>query len=191
MSDVFDVLGTDHEAVTQMLADLEGASAAAAAWPDPDGLSAVVRRLLIESAKHEAVEEQLLWPVVRDRVRDGGRLADDALSQETQVRDLLDRLETLLPTDPEFRKLIARLIPAAREHISYEESRVWPGLRQALSAAEADDLGQCVAAAKEIAPPRSQPRGSGSPVTNAAGPVVAAAERPDARANVLTVVLIG
>ncbi len=190
MSDVFDILGTDHEAVTQMLAELEGASAAAVAWPDPDGLGAVVRRLIIESAKHEAVEEQLLWPVVRERVRDGGRLARDALCQESQVRDLLAQLEPLLPTDPEFRKLIARLIPAAREHISYEDSRVWPGLRQALSAAEADDLGQCVAAAKQIAPPRSHGR-IRQPGSERGGPVIAAAERPDARTSVLAVVLIG
>jgi hypothetical protein len=31
--------------------------------------------------------------------------------------------------------------PAGREHIAYEETSVWPELRKALSAEEADDLG--------------------------------------------------
>jgi hypothetical protein len=69
-------------------------------------------------------------------------------------------------------------IPAAREHIGYEEDVVWPMLREALTAAEAEDLGKDIAVAKEIAPTRPHPRIPPQPgVLKTAGPAVAAADK--------------
>lgn len=62
-------------------------------------------------------------------------------------------------SDPEFDDLLAKFIPAAREHIGYEENRVWPPLCQTLSAAEAEQLGGKLADAKNTAPTRpTRPR---------------------------------
>jgi hypothetical protein len=41
---------------------------------------------------------------------------------------VLDRLDKLDAGHPEFEKLLADFIRAAREHIDYEENQVWPGV---------------------------------------------------------------
>ena len=115
---------------------------------------------------------------MRDRVPGGGQLADHAISQEDEAKHVLARLDKLAPSDPEFDDLIAQFIPAARAHIAYEENQVWPPLREALSAAEATDLGEKLADAKKTAPTRPHPATPASPgFLKAAGPAVAAADK--------------
>ncbi len=180
MADAFDVLSADHNEVKQLLADLQAGPdrSAGATEAQLDARRKVAEKLIIESSKHEAVEEQYFWPTVRDRVPGGGQLAHHAISQEDEAKHLLARLDKLAPSDREFDDLIGQFIPAARAHIAYEENQVWPPLREALSAAEATDLGQKLADAKKTAPTRPHPGTPANPgVLRAAGPAVAAADK--------------
>jgi hemerythrin-like domain-containing protein len=180
MPDAFDILGTDHREVKQMLTDLESGptNGSGATETQLRARKELAEKLVIESSKHEAVEEQYFWPVVRSQVPDGDRLADHAIGQETEAKEVLARLDKLAPTDIEFEQLVAKFIPAAREHISYEEETVWPPLRSAISAAEAEELGAKLDAAKKTAPTRPHPNAPASPgVLKAAGPAVSAADK--------------
>ena len=180
MPSVFDVLGRDHQEVKQMLNELEkGPSAATGARDNELALrKKMVEQLVIEESKHEAVEEMHFWPTVRDRVPDGERLARTATDQEQEGKVVLDRLDKLDASDPEFEQLVGAFIQAGREHISYEETAVWPLLRETLSADEATELGDKVAAGKKTAPTRPHPGTPPSPgVLKTAGPAVAAADR--------------
>jgi hypothetical protein len=77
---------------------------------------------------------------------------------------VLDRLDKLAPADEEFEDQLP-------------ETVVWPGLRGALTAAEADGLGRELEEGKGSAP-RPHPRTPASPgLLKAAGPAVAAADR--------------
>lgn len=180
MPSVFDVLGHDHQEVKQMLTELEKGPVAGAGAGD--GALALRKKmteqLVIEESRHEAVEEMYFWPAVRDRVPDGERLASTATAQEQEGKEVLDRLDKLDADDPEFEQLVAAFIQAGREHISFEETQVWPLLRAALTAEQADELGDKLQAAKKTAPTRPHPHTPGSPgVLKTAGPAVAAADR--------------
>jgi hemerythrin-like domain-containing protein len=180
MPTVFDVLDRDHREVRQMLSELEkGPTAATGAREDELVLrKKMVEQLVIEESKHEAVEEMYFWPAVRDRVPDGERLADTATSQEQEGKEVLDRLDKLEASDPDFERLVGAFIQAGREHIGFEETQVWPRLRTALTTEEASELGDKVVAAKKTAPTRPHPHTPPAPgVLKTAGPVVAAADR--------------
>ena len=178
MPDVFEVLRADHEEVKQMLAELETGQGRSDGGAMAEARQQLASKLVIESSKHEAVEEMYFWPAVRDRVPGGDQLADTAIGQENEAKQVLARLDKAEAGDGEFESLIAEFIPSAREHISFEENQVWPGLRQALSAEEAEDLGDKIAGAKATAPTRPHPHTPGSPgVLKTAGPAVAAADR--------------
>ncbi len=180
MASVFDVLGRDHVEVKRMLAELEKGPAAGSG-ADADVLALrkkMVQQLVIEESKHEAVEEMYFWPTVRDVLPDGDELADTATGQEQDAKHVLDRLDKLDADDPEFERLIATFASAGREHIAYEEERVWPPLREALTPGQADELGEKLEAGKKSAPTRPHPHTPPSPgVLKAAGPAVAAADR--------------
>ena len=155
MPSVFEVLSRDHEEVKQMLSGFEkGPTAANGAGQDQLALrKKMAETLVIEESKHEAVEEMYFWPAVRDRLPDGGRLADEATGQEQEAKQVLARLDKSGADDPAFEKLLGQFITAGREHIAFEETRVWPALRSALTSAEAEELGEKLEQAKERCPP--------------------------------------
>jgi hypothetical protein len=180
MADVFTVLGQDHLEVERMLAELEkGPSRATGASQDQLALrKKMTEQLIIEESKHEALEEMYFWPVVRDHLRDGDTLADRATGQEQEAKEVLAKLDKLDPGDAEFETLLAAFTGAAREHIRFEETAVWPGLRTALNTERAAELGTQIAAGKKTAPTRPHPHTPPSPgALKAAGPVAAVTDQ--------------
>jgi hemerythrin-like domain-containing protein len=180
MPSVFDVLAKDHEEVKRMLAELEtGPTAATGAHEDQLALrKKMTEQLVIEESRHEAVEEMHFWPVVREKLPDGAQLADEAQQQEQEGKEVLDKLDKAQAHEPEFETLLAKFAMAGREHIAFEETRVWPGLRKVLSAEEANELGVKLEQSKKTAPTRPHPNTPASAgVLKSAGPAVAAADK--------------
>jgi hemerythrin-like domain-containing protein len=151
MADAFSVLRRDHEKVERALAALEDGPNAGSGADQGELLARrkLTQQLIIDEAGHEAIEEQYFWPVVRDRMPGGGELADEAAGQEQDARQVLDRLDKLEAWDDGFEKLLREFISAARDHVSFEETKVWPGLREALSTDEVSDLAEQLMKAKE------------------------------------------
>jgi Hemerythrin HHE cation binding domain len=180
MADAFTVLAQDHEEVKGMLAELEqGPTRGAGASQDQLARrKKLAEQLIIEESKHEALEEMYFWPAVRAYHADGNTLADEAAGQEQQAKEVLAKLDKLEAGDPEFDELLAEFTGAAREHIEFEETQVWPGLRPVLPADEAAELGRKITDGKKTAPTRPHPHTPASPgVLKAAGPAVAAADK--------------
>ena len=115
MAGVFEVLGKDHAEVKQMLARLEAGPAASsgASGSDLAQRRKMVQRLVIEESRHEAMEEIYFWPAVRDKVADGDKLAATAIEQEQEGKEVLDKLDKLDASEPEFERLVTTFIRAA------------------------------------------------------------------------------
>ncbi|OLT12447.1 hypothetical protein BJF79_22170 [Actinomadura sp. CNU-125] len=177
MANVFEVLGRDHDHVQEVFDELE----AGAGRTEPDALERrrkTVERLIIDESKHEAVEEEFFWPVVRELALGGDRLADHAVEQEKSAKFVLNDLMGMDPRDERFEELLRTFIVDAREHIFFEENMVWPELHDLLSKERADELGRKIAEGEKRAPTRPHPRTPPKPgVLKAAGPVMAAADR--------------
>jgi hemerythrin-like domain-containing protein len=156
MTDAFEVLAHDHAEVKQMLTQLEvGAVRQGGAGTEQLAQrKKLAEQLVIGESEHEAVEEMYFWPAVRDHLAGGDELADTAIAQEQEGKEVLDKLDKLDAGHPEFEKLLAEFIRAGREHIEYEENQVWPGLRAALTEQQAEELGGKLKAGKKTAPTR-------------------------------------
>lgn len=187
MTDAFEVLARDHAEVKQMLTELEMGTVrqGAATAEQLTRRKKLAEQLVIEESKHEAVEEMYFWPAVREHLPDGDELADTAIAQEDEGKEVLNKLDKLDAGTPEFERLLAEFIRAGREHIAYEENHVWPGLRRALTAEQAGELGGKLEAGKKTAPTRPHPRTPASPgALKTAGPLAAAADKArDAMTN--------
>jgi hemerythrin superfamily protein len=173
MTDAIEILRRDHDEVRRLLDAIEAAlpdeptaggavSGAAvsglAVCGARDGrLAALVEQVIMDESGHEAIEEQYFWPLVRRRVQDGGRLADQAIGQEQEAKHVLDQLEKCDRERAGFEALIRQFLTIGRAHIDFEETRVWPGVRLALSEQELDELGAQLAQGKKLAPTRPHP----------------------------------
>jgi hemerythrin-like domain-containing protein len=151
MVDAFGVLRRDHEKVERTLASLEdGPNAGSGA----DQVELIARKrltqqLIADESAHEAIEEQCFWPLVKDRMPGGAGLADEAVGQEHGATHALQKLETLQAWDDGFERLLREFMTAVREHVTFEETKLWPGLREALSAQDVNDLGDKLLQAKD------------------------------------------
>jgi Hemerythrin HHE cation binding domain len=112
-TDAIELLQRDHDEIRRLLSQL-AAGPIAAGGDDPRG--SAVEQLVISASKHEAIEEQYFWPVIRRRVHDGARLADEAVSQELQVKHVLDLLDGLDAAEGEFELLLRQLASVCRAH---------------------------------------------------------------------------
>lgn len=176
MPDALAVLAEDHRQVLELLNRLTGGSGEPR--DAPRERKALAERLAIAESKHEAVEELVLWPVVRQRVEHGDELAARALEQEESGKELIHDLDHITAGDAEFMTLVQRLQSAVRDHISFEEGQVWPKLRLALSDAELDEMGEKMEAARRTAPTRPHPKTPPDPkVLGTLGPAVGTVDR--------------
>jgi hemerythrin-like domain-containing protein len=180
MTSAFDFLASDHARVKRILTQLEmGAMRQGVLTTEQQAQrKKLAEQLVIEESRHEAIEEIHFWPAVRDHLANGGEMADTAIAQEEEGKEMLGKLEKLDAGTPEFEKLVADFARAARSHINYEEIHVWPRFRTALTKEQADELGSKLENAKKTAPTRPHPRApASSGVLKATGPVAAAIDK--------------
>lgn len=158
--DALTFLRQDHKSVLGMLEVLEDAPSGSGAHAS--GLDTMVTNLVIAESQHEAIEEQFFWPAVRATLDDGDALADEAIAQEQNGKQLLQQLADGQPGEPDFHQALQEFVKLGREHIAYEQNVVFPRFEAAASREELDKLGAKLERAKKIAPTRPHP---GTPPT--------------------------
>jgi hemerythrin-like domain-containing protein len=153
--DALTFLRQDHKSVLGMLEVLDEAPSGAGA--EISGLETMVTNWVIAESQHEAIEEQLFWPAVRDALEDGDALADRAIEQEQHGKELLQRLMDGRPGEAEYHEALQHFVQAGRDHIAYEQDVVFPRFEAAVSREHLDKLGERLERAKKIAPTRPHP----------------------------------
>ena len=122
--DALTFLRQDHKSVLGMLEVLDEAPSGTGA--EISGLETMVTNLVIAESQHEALEEELFWPAVRDALEDGDALADHAIEQEQDGKKLLQRLIDGKPGEAEYHEALQHFVKAARDHIAYEQDVIFP-----------------------------------------------------------------
>lgn len=153
--DALTFLRQDHKSVLGMLEVLDGAPTGSGAAQS--GLATMVTNLVIAESQHEAIEQQIFWPAVRDALDDGDELAEEAIEQEQAGKELLQRLEDGEPGESDYHDALREFVKVGREHIAYEEDVVWPKFEAVVSPEEREKLGARLEQAKKIAPTRPHP----------------------------------
>ena len=139
--DIVDVLTREHNQVKALLEQLS-AIPGKRKGGSPAQMSArksIVDMVSVRLSKHEAAEEEVLWPAVRRALPDGDKRADTAREQEQEGAKVLERLAKLTGQDDEFDELVEKLTFAARTHVAYEE-RVFLDLRDRMAQDERERL---------------------------------------------------
>ncbi len=159
--DAIRMLKDDHRAVEQLFKRFEKAGDRAHTEK-----RAVVDRIIEELSKHAAVEEQLFYPVARATVPGTDDLALESLEEHHVVKWVLSELETMDPRDERFDAKVTVLIENVRHHVEEEEQDFFPKVRDELGRTALGDLGEAMAAAKQVAPTHPHPRSPDTPPGN-------------------------
>lgn len=174
MGDVWSELGKDHVEVQQLLLAMKGDPVDG---PPPKKRKSLADQIVKAVSKHEVVEEICFWPVVERHLGDS-ELVHEALFQEGVGKQLLHELGRTRPGTVEFSTLARQADSQLRQHILFEEARVWPALMRRVSEDEADRLGAEIVSLRAGAPTRPHPLVPPDPKLLATtGPFVGALDR--------------
>jgi hemerythrin superfamily protein len=162
-----DLIKRDHDTVETLFRGWD------AGPPGPDEQRDLVQTIIQELSVHAAIEEQVLYPVMREALPDGDRLVEEALEEHKEAKEVLAELDGKGPDDVDFGSKVRSLIQDVRHHVEEEEGEMLPKLESSLSEDDLEDLGTKLEAAKHGAPTRPHPHAPTTPPANIAAGVVA------------------
>lgn len=169
--DAVKLIKEDHRMVERLFKKFR--QAGPRAYRTKEGLA---RRITRELSVHASIEEQLLYPALRNA--EGNGEVEEALHEHQEVKEALAQLETMSPEDPRFDETMNRVIEDVTHHAKEEERDMLPKLRNALTRKDLNELGDRMKTAKKMAPTRPHPSAPNTPPGNLiAGPAAAIADR--------------
>jgi hemerythrin-like domain-containing protein len=169
--DALTLLKADHEAVETKFAKFEALGPRAM-----KSKAALVADVIEALSVHAAIEEQVLYPALRERfVDDDEGQVLEALEEHHVVKWTLSELDGMSPDHERFDAKLTVLIEHVRHHVKEEESELFPKVRRAFTRTELADLGDALADAKASAPKKPHPRSPDEPPMNE---VAAAVTKP-------------
>jgi hemerythrin superfamily protein len=165
--DAIQVIRGDHRTVEGLFRRWEGMGAG-------DGeRGELVRTIVRELSVHAAIEEQILYPAIRDALPDGESLVEEALEEHQEAKEVLSDLDGMEPSEPEFPTKVDSLIDDVRHHVEEEETELLPKLESALSQQRLEEMGRRLESTKESAPTRPHPHAPSTPPANVVAGAVA------------------
>jgi hemerythrin superfamily protein len=159
--DALTLLKADHEAVETKFARFEALGPRAV-----KSKAAVVADVIEALSVHAAIEEQVLYPALRDRLAEDEDQVLEALEEHHVVKWTLSELDGMNPDHERFDAKFTVLIENARHHVKEEESELFPKVRGAFTRTELAELGDALADAKVTAPTKPHPRSPDEPPMN-------------------------
>ena len=159
--DALTLLKADHEAVETKFAKFEALGPRAL-----KSKAAVVADVIEALSIHAAIEEQVLYPAVRERLADEEGQILEALEEHHVVKWTLSELDGMRPDQERFDAKFTVLIENVRHHVKEEESELFPKVRRAFTRTELADLGEALADAKVTAPTKPHPQSPDEPPMN-------------------------
>ena len=117
-----------------------------------------VRDLVVEHlSRHSAIEEQVFYPAIRERLGAEEFTVLEGLEEHHLAKLSLHELEKLAPTHERFRAKFTVLIEGTRHHVEEEEDDMFPKVRDAFTVEELNEMGERMEEAKVVAPTRAHP----------------------------------
>ena len=146
------LLKADHGNVNALFTQLE----ALRGKDDPVEKRRLMDLVIEQLSVHAAVEEQLVYPLLRERLGDDFPVLE-ALEEHHGAKLFLAELERVPATSERFDAKVAVLIENVRHHVEEEESALFDLLREHVKGTELDALGEQLEQAKATAPTRPHP----------------------------------
>jgi hemerythrin superfamily protein len=97
---------------------------------------------------HEAAEEAVIYPVLRELGEEGTRVADERTHEEEAAKEILTKLKSLDAGSQAFEALFAEFSSKVHAHAASEESEVIPVLTSSVSAEDRQSMGDAFVASQ-------------------------------------------
>jgi iron-sulfur cluster repair protein YtfE (RIC family) len=141
--DAFELLKKDHDAVKKMFKEYDGLGERA-----NKAKLQLATQILDEITVHEAIEEEIFYPAIRENAgKNGVELVLEAYEEHHVADGIMEELRAMNPEDERYDAKIKVLQETIEHHIGEEEDELFPEAKKALGE-EAVTIGERMAARK-------------------------------------------
>jgi hemerythrin superfamily protein len=135
-----ELLMSDHRKVEDLFEQYESEKDA-----DEDTRRGIAQQICNELTVHAQVEEELLYPWLRENL-DDEEMVEEAQIEHNTAKDLIAQIESADAVDTAFNAKVKVLSEYIKHHVKEEENEIFPEVRDEKE--ELDELGQEIAARK-------------------------------------------
>jgi len=107
----------------------------------------IADRICAELTAHTIIEEEIFYPAVREQVKEGEDLVDEAVVEHQSARELIAQIQAMTAEDDLFDAKVKVLSEQIEHHVKEEESEMFPKAKK--SELDLVVLGEKMAARKE------------------------------------------
>ena len=127
----------------------------------------IVEKVITQLSVHAELEEQLLYPALRERLPEDGDVLE-GIEEHHVAKVLLWELDKLPATSERYDAKMAVLMEAIRHHVGEEEEDggLFDQARKAFKGTELDEMGEKMADLRKVAPTRPHPLSPDQPPLN-------------------------
>ena len=133
MPNVIDVLMQQHREAEQMLTELKGTGGENVTLLETAGQDLRI---------HMKLEEELLYPFLRENIPNGKSLMAEANKEHAEAREAIQKCET--SSGAAFESALQELTEGVLHHVEEEEGEIFPKMREHVDQAKLEQFGQQV-----------------------------------------------
>jgi hemerythrin superfamily protein len=123
--DACELLDADHIAVKHLFVEYARLAMAAPDDSTPDRTQ-LARRICNELTVHASIEEEILYPALRDAAPDAADLLDEARQEHQEAKEMIAQIEAMDSAGPDMDDLVAALARAVEHHVKEERDDLFP-----------------------------------------------------------------
>ena len=140
--DAVALLTADHREVSDMFEQFENLSDRAKATK-----AKLTKKICDALIAHTAIEEEIFYPAVREAVKEGEDMVDEAVVEHASAKDLIRQLQEMDPDDDLYDAKVKVLGEQIEHHVKEEEEEMFPQAKK--SGLDMVALGQEMAMRKQ------------------------------------------
>lgn len=151
--DATELLMEDHARVRQLMGRFQRAKRV-------ETQRRLAEELITELSVHSAIEEEKLYPVMRETLDNGDDDYHEAIDEHQRVKEILAQMEDALDEagSKRFAGMMLALKRDVEHHVREEETEIFPQLREKLGVRRLQAIGKELEEAKKSAPTHPHPQ---------------------------------
>lgn len=139
--DAVTLLTEEHERAKALFEQIEAAT-------DPTTKQELLVEVMTELKMHTKIEEEVLYPVMREQTKGGTKLFEEAMQEHQEAKKAMKELESLSPDDEDWQAHFEILMHGVLHHAKEEETEMFPKMQETFSPERLQELGEQMAAVK-------------------------------------------
>lgn len=133
--DAISHLTKQHETAKSLFEQIEAST-------DPAARQRLLDEVIAALRVHTKIEEEVLYPIVRDEMKGGSKLFEEAMQEHQEAKKAMNELDGMAPDDPAWQGKFEILMHGVLHHAKEEETEMFPKLRETVSGDRLNQLGE-------------------------------------------------